>query len=257
MNSAGLEVQSRNGKPPGKLLEVCVEDCAGLLAAQAGGAGRVELCSALGSGGLTPSAGMIEFAAGLKIPAMVLVRPRSGDFIYGSCELEIMERDIGFAAKHHCAGVVIGAAAVDGSLDLVALERLRTAAGNMEVCLNRVFDLTPDPFSALERVIDLGFQRILTSGQEVSALAGCNLLAMLVEQAGARIEILGAGGISPGNVEELIQTTGLEQIHASCRSVAPPGSAELARFGFADAERGQTTNENMVRNMAARLNRLA
>ncbi len=261
MKGKNQPFQFRSANNARAKLEVCAQDCAGFVAAHAGGADRLELCSALEVGGLTPSAGMIAFAARQSCESVVLIRPRAGNFSYNASEVEVMERDIAFVAEHRLAGVAIGAARPDGSLDLAVLERLRAAAGEMEICLHRVFDLTPDPLEALEQAIELGFARILTSGQEAGALSGRKLIAKLVEQADSRICIVGAGGITPANVAELIATTGLREVHGSCRRPAsskfPESFQKLVRLGFVGVETVRETEEKIVAQMRAALDRVA
>lgn len=198
------------------LLEVCVDQPAGLMAARAGGADRVELCADLGVGGLTPSTGFMQLASHIRLPVMALIRPRSGGFCYDSDELAVMEADIRAARRAGLKGVVIGAALGDGQLDRAALARLVGAASGMEVTLNRVFDLVPDPFAALEVVVGLGIRRILTSGGAARAQDGIARLAALVAAARGRVVILPGGGIGAGNVAALVTGTGVSEVHASC-----------------------------------------
>jgi len=229
------------------LLEVCVDDIAGLDAAQQGGADRIELCSSLGCGGLTPSAGLMAEAATRSLPVIALIRPRSGGFVYSEAEARIMLQDIALAAELGLAGVAIGALTPERQLDRPLLERLiRVANGRLQLTLHRAFDLVRDPGAALEVAIALGFQRVLTSGGAPSALAGSAQLAALVRQSQGRIRILAGSGIRPDKVAALLAATGVREVHASCRlpaSEAP--AAELLAFGFSEALSRQTSAEEV------------
>jgi copper homeostasis protein len=214
--------------PEAVRLEVCCESLEDARAAEEGGADRVELCAALCVGGITPSQGTIlEVGAWVKIPVMVMIRPRAAGFRYGDSEIAVMERDVGSALEAGAEGVVFGALEADGSIAEAACRRLRNAARDREAVFHRAFDATPDPFRALEQLIDLGFTRVLTSGQRASALLGAPTLRRLVEQARDRIEILPGGGIRAHNVQELVSATGCRQVHLSAFGVKsdPLGTA--------------------------------
>lgn len=212
-------------------LEVCVEDVAGLEAAMKGGADRVELCSNLAIGGLTPSAGFMTEAARLPIPIVALIRPRAGDFVYSASEERVMWRDIELAAELGLAGVAVGALTRDNRLDLAVLQRLAARAGGLELTLHRAFDLISEPASALEDAISMGFRRVLTSGGSPTAIEGAARLASLVEQSKGRIGILAGSGINTTNVDELLRLTNVPEVHASCRA---PVNADptLSALGF-------------------------
>jgi copper homeostasis protein CutC len=228
------------------MLEICVEDPAGLAEALAGGASRIELCSALPVGGLTPSAALISAATRAPVPVHVLVRPRAGDFVYDAAEQEVIAADIRAAVAAGAAGLVIGAGQADGLLDAPLLQSLvgvaREASGQrpLALTLHRVFDLCVDPIAALDTAIALGFDRVLTSGGAASALAGRETLAALVRQARGRIRILAAAGIEPGNVGAILDT-GVDEIHASCQVPQSDSDARLAELGFAPARYGRAT----------------
>ena len=198
------------------ILEVCVDTPAGLAAAIAGGADRIELCSALALQGLTPAPSLMAIAAEAEIPIYPMIRPRHGDFVYDDRDLDAIFRDIDAVRAAGLAGVVIGANLPSGELDVDALAMLVAHAEGLGVTLHRAFDLTPDPFAALETAIDLGFERILTSGCALNAMAGAETIARLVEQADGRIAILAGGGVRPDNVAELIARTGVVEVHGSC-----------------------------------------
>ena len=161
-----------------RLLEVCVDDAQGLATALAGGADRIELCSSLIIGGLTPPRSFMRHAAGLtRLPVYPLLRPRLGDFTYSAVEVAMIADDIDAARDAGLTGVVIGASRDDGTLDADALGRLVKAAAGLDLTLHRAFDLVPDPFAALETAIALGFRRILTSGCARTVSLGWDTIA--------------------------------------------------------------------------------
>jgi len=212
-------------------VEICVEGAQGVAAAGAAGADRVELCAALDVGGLTPSAGLMRLAVETGIAARALIRPRAGLFRYDADEAALIERDIAVAREFGLEGVVFGAAGADGALDRDLIRRWVDRAGPLGKTLHRVFDLTPDPFEALETAIEAGIDRILTSGQARSALEGAPLLARLVEAAAGRIVIIAAGGLAPDNVAAVVRETRVGDVHASCRAPIREDGAEPP-FGF-------------------------
>ena len=202
--------------PEAVRLEICCGSLEDALAAREGGADRIELSSALCVGGLTPSLGTIlEVKARAGVPVMVMIRPRAAGFHYRHAEIVVMERDLEAALQAGADGVVFGALRADGSVDEDACRRLRSAVRDREVVFHRAFDVTPDPFRALEQLIDQGFTRVLTSGQRASALLGSTTLRRLIEQARGRIEVLPGGGIRAHNVQEIVRATGCRQVHLS------------------------------------------
>lgn len=197
-------------------LEVCASNLASALAAEQGGAERIELCSALSVGGITPSYGLLQhLSTTTRLEIMTLIRPREGNFVYTGRELEVMENDIR-ALRGLCSGVVIGALTPQGEIDLAAMKRLMKAAQGMPVTFHRAFDRCRDPFTALEQIIDLGCIRILTSGQQPQAIQGIDLLRCLNEQAAGRIIIMPGGGVTPDNARAILDHTSCQEIHASC-----------------------------------------
>lgn len=215
---------------PTTTLEICVDSLQGLAAASAGGADRIELCSALGLGGLTPSPGLMAQAGRATLPCHAMIRPRAGDFVLRAGDLDAMRGDIAAARSTCLAGVVIGAALPDAALDTDTLGELIGAAKGMEVTLHRVFDLTPDPFAALDAAMALGVRRVLTSGQAATALQGADLLARLVKHAAGRIEIMAGGGVTAENAPALI-STGVDALHASASS-PDPQHMDCTRIGI-------------------------
>lgn len=199
--------------------EVCVESVEAALAAQTGGADRVELCADLLEGGITPSAGTIAVAREMiHIRLHAIIRPRGGDFCYSDAEFAVMHRDVEMARALSADGVVIGALNPDGSVDAARTGALIAAARPMSITFHRAFDVTRDPFEALETLITLGVDRVLTSGQEVSALEGAEVIAELVRRAGDRIIIMAGGGIRERNVRRVVAATGVREIHFTADS---------------------------------------
>jgi copper homeostasis protein len=206
----------------GSLLEVAANSLASALAAQLGGAGRIELCTALELGGLTPSQAQIALVRErVELPLYVLIRPRAGDFLYNDDELETMRRDIEACASLGCDGVVIGVLDADGEVGVARCRVLIDAAGGMGVTFHRAFDMTRDPSRALEDVIALGAERVLTSGSAGSAMTGAARIRALVEQAGERLVVMPGAGIGPGNIAALKELTGAREFHASAKREHP------------------------------------
>lgn len=201
-----------------RLLEVAANSVASALAAQAGGAGRVELCGALELGGLTPSQATIAMVRErLRIPLYVLIRPRAGDFLYDDDECEAMRRDIETCVALGCDGVVLGVLDADGDVDMERCYGLIAAAGHLGVTFHRAFDLVRDPRRALDDVIALGCERVLTSGGQASALEGASLIRELVAQAAGRIAIMPGAGVTAANLATLADATGAREFHASAK----------------------------------------
>jgi copper homeostasis protein len=204
------------------LLEVAANSVASAFAAQEGGAGRVELCASLDEGGITPSHGTIALAReGLSVPLYVLIRPRAGDFLYENAEIEAMLDDIVHCAELGCDGVVVGALTAEGEVDVEACRLFLRAAGSMGVTFHRAFDLVDDRSATLETLVDLGFERVLTSGGMPSAVAGAASIARLVAQAGGRIVVMPGAGIEPDNVASLRDVTRAREFHASAKRHLP------------------------------------
>ncbi len=200
------------------LIEVCANSVESALAAQKGGAKRVELCENLYEGGTTPSYGAIELAREmLSIDLHVLIRPRGGDFLYSPLELEIMKRDIEFVKKRGVDGVVIGVLTPEGKVDKAACHMLLEAAYPMRTTFHRAFDMTREPEEALEDIIHLGFNILLTSGLQTKAYEGISLLQSLVKQAKERISIMPGSGICEDNIVEIAKKTQAKEFHVSLR----------------------------------------
>ncbi|HEY5802514.1 MAG TPA: copper homeostasis protein CutC [Lysobacter sp.] len=202
------------------LLEIAANSLASALAAQDGGADRVELCENLGEGGCTPSYGTIAMAREhLRIPLYVLVRPRAGDFVYDSLEREVMLHDIESCVRLGCDGVVIGALDHDGAIDEAICRELIAAAGPLGVTLHRAFDVARDQAQALETAISLGCERVLTSGAQPTAVQGADAIAALVRQADRRIRVMAGAGIGEDNLQELRARSHADEFHASAKAI--------------------------------------
>lgn len=201
------------------LVEVCVQTPASAEAAQRAGADRIELCAALEVGGVTPGAGLLRAVrARVGLPLHVLVRPRSGDFVYAPAELEAMLGDIAEARRAGADGVVLGVLAPDGTVARESCARLVEAAGPLAVTFHRAFDATRDSGEALETLADVGVGRVLTSGGAPTAAQGASALSRLVQAAGQRLTILAAGTIRADGVTGLVEATGLRELHLGpCR----------------------------------------
>lgn len=189
------------------------------IAAEKGGATRLELCTNLFEGGTTPSLGLLQvIKASCSIPVFVLIRPRGGDFLYSDLDVKVMRHDIQIFKAHHADGFVIGALTSDGNVDEDMCIELLALCKPLPVTFHRAFDMCEDPFSAMETIIRLGFDRILTSGQESSVLEGAPLIRALVEKAHNRIVIMPGGGINERNLERILKETKVEEFHCSARS---------------------------------------
>ncbi|WP_066831929.1 copper homeostasis protein CutC [Rufibacter ruber] len=206
------------------MLEVCVDSVASAVTAQAAGAHRVELCDNLVEGGTTPSAGMIKACrAHLTIPLHVLIRPRRGDFLYSDLEYDVMRQDIEVARQLGADGVVTGVLLPDGHIDKARTHALVQKARPMSVTFHRAFDLTPDPLHALADLLELGVDRLLTSGQRPTAADGAELIRQLRVAARGKMAIMPGGGINEENITALIKATGASEFHASARQLVASG----------------------------------
>ncbi|TPG05052.1 copper homeostasis protein CutC [Rhodanobacter glycinis] len=237
------------------ILEIAANSVASALAAQDGGAGRVELCTALELGGLTPSHTQIALAREyLLIPLYVLIRPRGGDFLYSDLECEVMQRDIETCVALGCDGVVLGVLDAEGKVDTTRCRALIAAAGSMGVTFHRAFDLTRDPLSSLGDLIQLGCERVLTSGAQLSAWEGVQLIRQLVELSAGRIVVMPGAGVDAGNIGKLQEITGASEFHASAKRQHPSGmrwQPELLK----DMQGGELRSDvEQVRSMVAALN---
>jgi copper homeostasis protein len=199
--------------------EICIDSVVGASIAQQAGAHRVELCQALSVGGTTPSAAMIQHVrANCQLGLHVLLRPRGGDFCFNDEEWDIMARDVELAGEWGADGVVIGGLRDNGTVDVTRCARLIDLARPMAVTFHRAFDLCSDAHLALEELIDLGVDYVLTSGQAATAHEGRDLLRQLVDVATGRLTVLAGAGINEQNVGELVRHSGVQELHFSARS---------------------------------------
>jgi len=222
-------------------LEICVDNPQGLSSAVEGGADRIELCAALDFGGFTPAPGLVAQAVHAAIPVYAMIRPRAGNFCYSNLDEQAMMADIDAVRAAGLAGIVVGAAKESGALDTAMLYRLLCHAQGLKATLHRVFDLTPDPMTALRQAIDLGFERILTSGQALSAMDGIAMLEKLVCAAGDQISIMPGSGVHAENAVAILQKTGAQEIHASCRVVEAETDERCISYHFAPPSRRETS----------------
>lgn len=202
--------------------EICANSVESCVAAQAGGADRVELCAGIPEGGTTPSCGDIATARELLTTTRlhVIIRPRGGDFLYSPIEQRIMLKDIETARNLGADGVVFGCLTPEGDIDRPLMEQLMKAAQGMSVTFHRAFDVCRDPHRALEQIIALGCDRLLTSGQQATAEAGAGLIARLVEQAAGRIIVMPGSGIRPSNIAAIERVTRATEFHSTARGAA-------------------------------------
>ncbi len=201
-------------------LEICASNIQSVIAARQGGADRIELCHNMIEGGTTPSAGMIAVAKELSaVDVFVLIRPRGGNFVYDEIEEELMIRDIKQAIAFGADGVVIGALKSDGLINYDQCCRLIEAAKGLPVTFHRAFDHCQNPFIALESILSMGVNRLLTSGQKNKAIDGVDLIAQLQKSAGDRLHIMPGGGVDEINIEEIALKTGVKSFHASLSEI--------------------------------------
>ena len=227
------------------ILEVCAGDIAGVEAAARGGAARVELCSALDCGGLTPSAGMI--AEALRVPGLsvhVLIRPREGDFVYSRREVDVMLADIAEARRLGAHGALTAA----GAVDVEAMRQIVDVASGMQLTFHRAFDRAADADAAFRQLIELGFHRVLTSGCAPSAYEGMPMLRRLRQSGAGRIKILAGAGINADNAAAVAAVA--DELHASARAPLPSAPAPAVKMGAADNGVRMVTSYELVKRIA-------
>jgi copper homeostasis protein len=232
---------------PMPIFEVCTDSLAGVMAARDAGAHRAELCSSVDDGGITPSIGLIELACEVGIPVHVLVRPRAGNFVYSSAEMRVMLRDLEAIKNAGAAGAVIGVLERDGQLDLERTRELIAASRPMSVTFHRAFDVCNDPTGVLEQLIGLGVDRVLTSGQEPTALEGAAVIQKLNHQARGRIVVMAGGGIRAHNVKRVLLETGVTEIHFTARESLAAETSSPPSFG-AHRETTQAEIKRLISN---------
>lgn len=205
--------------------EVCANSVESCLAAQAGGADRVELCAGIPEGGTTPSYGEISMAREVLSSTRlhIIIRPRGGDFLYSPLEVKTMLKDIEMAQRLRADGVVFGCLTADGEIDIAVMQELMKASQGLSVTFHRAFDVCRTPEKALEEIIALGCNRILTSGQQATAEQGIPLLKKLQEQADERITLLAGCGVNERNIARIAHETGIHEFHFSARESVKSG----------------------------------
>lgn len=246
------------------LVEACVDSVASAVAAERGGARRLELCDALFDGGTTPSAGMIAACRErVSIPLFVIIRPRGGGFVYSDDELDVMRRDIAAARGLGAHGVVIGALRPDGTVDPTRTRSLVEAAGDLPVTFHRAFDFTPDLGAALETLVVTGVTRVLSSGGAPTARDGAPALASLVRQAGKRMGVMAGGGVREDHVRALVDATGVREVHVRLTRLtrgdgpAMPAGVKVRKSLPDDEAAWEETDEGRVASFVARLEQRA
>jgi len=235
-------------------LEVCIDSAAGLDACVRAGPARVELCSALALGGLTPGYGLMKLAGQTSLCVYAMIRPRAGDFVFTDKEVSIMCDDINIAAEAGMSGVVLGAANPNPSLNVQALQKMVRTAGSLGKTLHRVIDTLNNPLLGMEVAIDLGFDRILSSGGKPSAEHGTALLNELREQSAGRIDVMAGSGLTPELVKVIFKKTGITSFHSSCTRVASV-TGEPSPLGFSNASLRQT-DSTLITQYLVELNKI-
>ena len=241
-------------------LEVCVDSAVSAVHAERGGAYRVELCDNLYEGGTTPSAGCIEAVRdSMSLGLQVIIRPRGGDFLYDAYEFAAMKRDVREAKKRKADGVVIGILTPAGQVDLKRTEELIELARPLNVTFHRAFDMTADPLRALDDLMILGIDRVLTSGQQARAIDGTELIQALVQRSAGQISIMPGGGINKENITEIIRQTGVNECHVSARKSVDSAMEyrnlhiHMGQPGLAEYER-RITDPERIRTMVQLIN---
>ncbi len=240
------------------LLEVVVYNIESALRAQEGGADRIELCDNPGEGGTTPSYAVIEAVRqNVNMDVFVMIRPRGGDFLYSNYEFHAMKRDIHQCQKISVDGVVFGMLTAEGRIDVKRCKELIELARPLKVTCHRAFDMTRDPFEALEDCIEAGFDRILTAGQQAQAVRGKELIGQLIQKANGRIEIMPGSGVNENTVEEILRASKATEIHFSATAFRESGmqyrNQQIAGMGSEEGSefKLRTVDPERVRKMRA------
>jgi len=237
-------------------LEICVDNYESFFTALKSGADRIELCSSLREGGLTPSYAFMEAALKVSPSVFMMIRPRSCDFLYTDHEIEIMHRDIYAAKKLGAPGVVFGVLTADGNINSPVMKSLVKEASGMDVTCHRAFDQVEDAFVAVDSLIELGVKRILTSGQAENPYDGMDMLQKVVAHAQKRVMIM-AAGVTPATVKEIIIKAGVDEVHSAAatsrksnmsyvKSDAQMGHGEDFRMNVVDGEIVRAIKLNMA-----------
>ncbi len=224
------------------IIEIATSDFATTRSAVEGGADRIELCANLAEGGTTPSYGTIkQCREAFDVPLYPIIRPRGGDFLYSKDEFDAMMHDVRLCKALGCDGIVVGLLNMDGTIDIVRTAQLLEAVYPMGVTFHRAFDRCKDPFEALDQLIEIGCERILTSGQKPSAMDGVDLVAELNKKADDRIVIMPGSGVRKENIKMLAEKTGCTEFHSSLRSKAK-SAMQFIHPGFAGSEESYLNN---------------
>lgn len=241
-------------RAPPVAVEACVDAIDAAIEAERGGAARLELCGELLQGGVTPSAGLVAAVWDkIDIPLFVLVRPRPGDFLYSDDELDVMRRDVEQMKTLAVDGIAIGALTADGEVDVERMRELIALARPMSVTFHRAFDFVRDQDAALDALLELGVDRVLTSGGAPTAVEGTVRIAALAQRAGDRMIVMAGGSITAANVGQVVAATGVKEVHV--RGAAPLQSAmkhrrdvvSLSKTGASDYERSVTRADEIRR----------
>ena len=238
------------------LLEICIDSVESAIKAEKAGADRLELCENLLQGGVTPSAGKIlRVIQAVTIPVRVLIRPRAGNFLYSKDELAVIADDIKFCATTDCEGIVVGALTNDYEIEEELLNHWKSLAGHKELVFHRAFDLTKNPHGACQKLINAGFDTVLTSGQQNTAEEGLSVLKALQREYGSEINLLAGGGVRASNISKIQENTGISHFHSSAK-VLIEGSMSVSMSSSSIAEQIFTVDSNEIRQMKAILNEI-
>ena len=231
-------------------LEIIGFDIESCVAAQQAGADRIELCAGPAEGGTTPSYGFIKAARKkLHIDLYVMIRPRGGDFLYSDEDFEIMKNDVAICKELGCNGIVTGILTTDGKVDKKRCKELIEIAYPLEATFHRAFDRVADPFEALEDIIELGFERILTSGLKPKAIDSLDLLSKLIKQSDERIIIMPGSGVTAENIITIAESTGATELHSSA-TFPEESKMEYKNIELNETLNHVTVNKETVRTMA-------
>lgn len=230
-----------------QMMEICIDSLESARNAIEGGAARLEVCSALSEGGLTPSPGLVRQIGGFArgVPIYAMIRIRGGNFVYTGEEIDAMQYDLRVLKDHRVNGFVFGALTPDGDVDRGACEKIVSAAAPLPVTFHRAFDQTRRPLDAMRAIVELGFERILTSGQRATALEGLELIKRLVAEASGRIIIMPGAGITRDNLAKIKECNATE-FHASARKrvhTTTTGTGELCEFNVTDVTDSELVKE--------------